>query len=181
MNIPEWIATVLGIAGVALTILQSVWCWPLALFSVGIYTFVFFQSGLYADAGLQLFYIGASVYGWIEWSRKKGDFIPRKFFLKGWSFYFLSVLIQTGIFYVILTKTDSTVPFADASLAAASISTTILMAKKITINWILWVLIDVAYVFLYIYKNLFATAILYGLFAVMAMYGYVSWRKQMTT
>src|SRR6478609_3629214 len=67
LNIYEIIGTISGLAGVWLAARQNFWTWPVGLVSVVAYTIFFFQIKLYADMGLQVFFAGASLYGWDEW------------------------------------------------------------------------------------------------------------------
>ncbi len=182
MSIWEWLGFVSGVLGVILTIRQHILCWPLAIVSVAVYTYVFFVSGLYGDMALQLFYLGSSIYGWWLWAKGKGmqEFVVFKMSEKIMLISVGLTAVLTVLFYFILKQTNTNVAFYDAFLTAVSLVTTWLMAKKYLENWIIWVFADCAYVFLYVFKELYLTAILYLIFAVLAALGYFQWKKKIT-
>jgi nicotinamide mononucleotide transporter len=180
MTLIEIIAFILGLAGVWLTIRENILCWPSALLSVIIYIYIFFNTRLYGDMALQIFYAFASIYGWYRWNKEKNkkSFTPTYMEISvSIRFFILNVILFVPV-YMVLLKTDTDVPFADAILTSFSLSNTWLMARKKIENWLMWVVIDGAYVLLYLYKSLYLTALLYALFAIMAAYGYHQWKRK---
>ena len=182
MVIWDWIALITGILGVILTIFESIWCWPMALIFVVISGTAFFNQRLFGDFGLQIFYFISGVYGWNYWGKKKKEpFIvsnmPSKWYLP----IAFSIVIQSIIYYFLLGYFKSDQILFDAILTSCTFTCTFMMAKKWVENWILWVVIDAAYVFLYLIKDLSTYALLYGFFSLMAYYGFYSWKKQLKT
>jgi len=177
----DWIALLTGIAGVLLTIFQSIWCWPMALISVVISGTAFYNQRLFGDFGLQIFYFISGIYGWLYWNKKKGKvFTVTKMPSKYYAPAILSIIIQTIVYYYLLHYFKSDQILFDAILTSCSFTCTFMMAKKWVENWMLWIIIDAAYVFLYVIKDLPAYALLYGFFSLMAYYGFYSWKKQLT-
>lgn len=180
MIIWDWIALIAGVAGVFLTIKQSVWCWPLALTSVIISVIAFYNAKLYGDVFLNIFYVISGFYGWIYWNSKKNDvFLITKISNKWITYLFLITLIQIVIYWYILKKLNSDKIIFDAILTAFSFTATYMMARKWLENWILWIVIDAAYVVLYLLKELPVYALLYSFFTIMALYGFLTWNKQL--
>ncbi|HEY1039496.1 MAG TPA: nicotinamide riboside transporter PnuC [Bacteroidia bacterium] len=184
MNWIEITGFVLTILGVFLSIYQSIWVWPVNIVSPIVYLIIFYKAKLYGDMSLQLLFIGLAVYGGVLWSRQ--DMRPKKAVrflnVKEYFIYSLSTIILSAAFYFVLDNyTDTDVPLSDAVLTAASIIATILAAKKCIENWAIWVLADLAYTALYIYKGLYLTAVLYFILAVLAVYGYYSWKREIAT
>lgn len=182
MVIWDWIALITGILGVILTIFESIWCWPMALISVVISGITFFDQRLFGDFGLQIFYFISGFYGWIYWGKKKKETftvsnMPRKWYLPIAS----SIVIQSVIYYFLLRYFKSDQILFDAILTSCSFTCTFMMAKKWVENWGLWIVIDAAYIFLYLLKDLPTYALLYGFFSLMAYYGFYSWKKQLKT
>jgi nicotinamide mononucleotide transporter len=68
-------------------------------------------------------------------------------------------------------------PYLDSGLASLSLVAQWMMTRKILENWILWIIADVVYVPMYIYKQLYPTAALYAVFLVLAVLGFVQWRR----
>lgn len=178
MTVLGIIALISGIAGVLLTIKQSIWCWPMALISVITSGYEFYESRLFGDMALQVFYFVSGVYGWFYWETRKNETftvksLPLKLILPLSAF----TLVQFGIYYYLLVVFKGDKVVADALLTACSITATYMMTKKWVENWLFWVMIDFAYVGLYLSKDLYLYALLYFVFAVMALIGFLNWKK----
>ncbi len=172
------IALIFGILGVILTIRQNIFCWPAALISVVAATIDFYRSALYGDMALQIFYFFAGIYGWIYWNKRKNEvFKIKRMDFKQAPILLMASLVQFSIYYFLLIRFNGARPFLDALLTAASLTTTYMMTKKWVENWLVWVIIDSAYILLYALTDLWAYAFLYLFFAVIAYYGWIKWRK----
>ncbi len=182
----EVLGAILGLLYIFFSIRQHILTWPTGLFTSLLYTAVFFQSGFYADMGLQVYYVAISIYGWYYWLKgnKKGntdDQVPvtaisRKLILK--------LIIITGIIYVVILFilirfTDSTVPIMDSLTTALSITATWMLAKKYIEHWLIWIFVDMVSAGLYIYKELWPTVILFVVYTIMAVLGYTEWKKDL--
>ncbi len=187
----EWLAehyievfgALTGIIYVVLEIRQSIWLWPLGLLTSGIYVWVFYSTGFYADMGLQAYYVLISIYGWYWWLRGAQKFdsgrlpvvrIKRK---PAVVLFLVFLFLFAAIWYILNNYTDSSVPVGDAFTTALSIVATWMLARKIIEHWILWVVADIVSMGLYIYKGLYPTVILFVVYTVMAVIGYREWRK----
>jgi len=181
-NYIEVIGTLSGIAGVWLTTRQIIWCWPVSLVNVLCYVYVFFMTKLYADFGLQFFYLALIFYGWYHWiygGKDRHELQVNRLSLKGFAIYFFTGSILTILTGILLARfTNASLPFLDSFLGVWSIICTLLMAKKIVENWLIWVVVDGIYIGMYIYKGLYPTSILYLLYALIALYGYFEWKKE---
>lgn len=151
--------------------------------SAVLYAFVFYKSKLYADMGLQLFFFAICAYGLYEWIAKKSDNQPLNISsLSGLVNVggIFSCLVLSVFFSLVLREyTDSDMPFWDGTTAAISIVAQFFLARKKTENWIYWIVADILYVGLYLYKGLIMTAFLYFIFIFLAYYGYLQWKKSM--
>lgn len=178
MSVVDIIALITGIIGVILTIKQSIWCWPFALTSVIISIVVFFQQRLFGDMSLNIFYLISGVYGWIVWEKKKNEiFIISKTPVKWYIIGIFITIVQSIIYYFLLKYFKSDLVIYDAILTACSLTCTFYMIKKRLENWLIWVVIDVLYVFLYIQKELYLYATLSLALSIAALIGYYSWKK----
>jgi len=183
-NMVEIIGTLSGFLFLYLEIKQSKWLWPVGLFSALMYIYVFFVAKFYADMGLQFYYVIISIYGWFHWSRSKGkDAIELPvtnlsicLFIK---LLLASLFIYIGISFILLNYTDSPIPYWDSFTTALSIVATWMLARKILEQWLVWVLVDAVSMGLYIYKELYPTAILFAVFTILAVYGYFQWKKDL--
>lgn len=180
MSAWDIIALITGVIGVFLTIKQSIWCWLFALISVIISVFVFYHQRLFGDLSLNIFYFISGIYGWIFWEKKKNEvFIITKVSLNYAIFLIIATIVQSILYFYLLKQFKADQVLFDSILTACSLTVTYMMIKKWIENWLLWMLIDAAYVILYLKKGMPLYAILYGFFSVMAIYGYYQWKKQL--
>ena len=182
-NYLELIAVLLSIAGVWLTAKEKIINWPIAIVACGIYTFIFYKDDLFGDASLQVFYIVISFYGWYEWlhgGKNNGELSVSA--TPGSQLLLLALIsIPAGLgLGVLLSLTKSNVPYWDGITTSLSIIATWMMAKKYIENWFIWIFTDLLYVGLYVIKDLYLTAVLYFIFTLLAVYGYYTWKKQLT-
>ena len=173
-----------GLAGVWLTIRQNIWCFPIGIVNVGLYAWLFFSPGirLYADALLQCIYVFLLIYGWIRWKENEKFFelaVPIKINTTVLSKLFLLNIAATIFLSLFLQEfTNASFPWLDSALTCLSLSAQWMVAKKYIENWIVWIIVDVAYLPLYLSKQLPLTAILYAVFLLMAFKGYYTWKNK---
>ena len=177
----EWVAAIAGAVSVYLSTRENIWSWPTAIVNVALYIFIFRENGLYSDMGLQVVYLVLSIYGWYEWlhggtNRTKLEVSkasPRQWLLSalagaaGWLVIYLVTRHLPGV----------SIPAVDAGLAATSLVAQWMMTRKILENWILWIVADVVYVPMYIYKKLYVTSGLYLVFLALAIMGLIEWKR----
>lgn len=179
MTVLEWTAAGFGVINIALLIFRSVWNYPFAIVMVALYIFVFRESRLYAEAGLQVFFILANIYGWRLWLKAGGgdDQVPVRWLdwpSRGvWAMVTLALSLNLG--WALERFTNASLPHIDAMIAGASVAAQLLLAFRRIENWVLWVLIDIASIMVYINKGLYPTAGLYGGMLVMSLIGLREW------
>lgn len=180
----EILAFVLSVATVALNIRQNHWAWLFAIVSSAAYGAVFFDARLYGDAGLQAVFIVVSVWGWYSWlhggADGHGQLAVSRLDRRGWGM----LLLGWALGYLVLawflrSFTNTDVPHTDGFLTAGSLVGQVLLSRKKLENWHAWIVVDVLYVGLYVYKGLVLTALLYALFVAMAVAGLLAWRRAM--
>jgi nicotinamide mononucleotide transporter len=124
-----------------------------------------------------------SVYGWYNWSRRDESLnhVPiSSLNAKQWFFYILLMAAAFGlIYYVLKYYTNSTVPVFDSFTTALFIAGMWLMAIKKLENWILWILGDLLVIPMFAMKGLAFTSLQYLVFLVLAVMGYIEWRKRL--
>ena len=180
----EIVAVLSGLLCVALTVRQSLWCWPTGLLQVFLYIFIFYEAKLYSDVGLQVVYVALSLYGWYAWLRggpTANDDLPvtglSGWARLGWAAVALggAALLGTGM----ATWTDAALPLPDAFITATSLVAQLLLSRKVWESWVGWILVDLVAVPVYAAKALYPTAALYAVFLLLAMKGLVEWRKDL--
>jgi len=175
----ESLSFVTGAACVWLTVKESVWNFPLSLINVSTFFVVFFQSRLLADASLQIVYFILTLIGWYLWlyggEQRTALRVVRTRRRESW-LVALSVAAMTLLFWRTVRYIGGSASFWDALTTALSLGAQWLLNRKRLENWIYWIVADVIYVPLYLFKALYLTSLLYAVFLVMATMGYLQWR-----
>ena len=185
------LTTALGLAYIILEYHASIWLWAVgfAMQSLGIV--LYYQNGLYADCGMEFYYLAMTVYGYFNWIRKKNTVSQSQTVKPGGEsithFPLRLALVWTAItlvawaaLYVFLvTCTDSRVPLADSFTTALSFVGIWALARKYLEQWLIWIVVDVVTCGLYFYKGIPFKASLYALYVVIAIFGYRKWRRMM--
>lgn len=176
----EVIGVVTGLLCVYLAAKNIIWNWPFAIVSVAIYIYIFYEKHLYADTGLQVYFLAMNIYGWYFWSRKPATDtktpvvrITRKEVIIS----AIAILISTFLLGTVLRYTPASYPYIDSFCAACSLVAQVLLARKVLENWLIWIFVDFIYVGVYIFKGLDITAIMYAIYIGIALMGYLDWKK----
>jgi nicotinamide mononucleotide transporter len=163
---------------------ENVLYWPVGVVSVVLYSYIFYEAKLYADAALQIVYLILTAYGWWQWLRggESGTVLKvRSTPAKAWLLLFIAGAIGSFILAEVMRRwTDNPAPYIDATTASFSIVAQWMTAKKWLENWLVWIVVDVVYVFLYIKRDLKPTAVLYAVFLVLAVKGFRDWRRSVS-
>ena len=181
----EIFGVVTGILYVILEVKQNRFLWPLGIITSAAYIYIFFTGKFYADMGLQVYYVLISIYGWYYWSRggakeTKGALPVVRINRQQLILLFLTFAFSWVLIYFVLDRyTDSSVPLGDSFTTALAIVATWMLTRKIIEQWFLWIIANVVSIALYIYKGLYPTVILYAVYAGMAVYGYLEWKRSM--
>lgn len=186
MDILEIIGACIGLLYLALEYKANVWLWPVGIVMSLFYVVIFFHGKFYADAVVYLYYIGANVYGLAAWLRSKDQsdeaapvrivHTPKRQILP---LILVSISLWMAIFLVLKNFTDSPVPWGDAFTTSLSVVAMWMLAQKQLEQWLLWVVVNVASLCLYVWKGLYPTAVLFAVYTVVAVLGYLKWKKEM--
>lgn len=172
-----------GVVNVGLLVRQHAANWPLGIVNVLLLLVVFWTTGLFADAALQLVYVALGAYGWWYWLRggpRGGALAVRRTSAREWGGVALFVAGATGALWLALTHlTPSTVPLPDALTTALSLAATYGQARKLLESWWIWIAADVVYIPLYAHKGLWLTALLYLVFLGLCVAGLRAWRADL--
>lgn len=181
MPLIELLGFLTGVANVWMLARQNIWNWPVGLANNAIYTAVFLNSGLYGDAGLQGVFMVLAAYGWWNWTRRASidaKLIVRRTAPSTWSWLLpVTAMGAIGLRFFLRRYTDSTVPGWDGLTTAISLAATYGQCKKLIESWWLWILADLIYIPLYIYKGLWLTSALYVVFMILCVVGLHEWRR----
>ena len=183
------IKLILQIVGVALGLLYlyfeykaNIWLWVVGLIMPVVHGLLYYRSGLYADCAMEAYYILAGIYGLAVWLRRGVNGQP-KFRIahataRVWGIAAVMYAVaHVVIYYLLSIFTDSTVPAWDSFTTACSVVAYWMLSRKYVEQWLVWLVVDVVTVGLYIYKDIPLTAGLYALYSVLAVVGYMRWRR----
>ncbi|MFC6052864.1 nucleoside transporter [Acinetobacter sp. Ac_877] len=177
----EVFAVIISVIGVVLTIRRHLWCWGVNLISYVVYGYLFFEYKLYGETILQIVFVFLGMYGFYHWSKtKKQDHEIR----------IEPIAAQKVLFHIIITAigglifglslhyfTDAALPLLDSQLAAFSLLGTYWTSRKHIATWVLWVFVDIIYTGMFMYKDLYLTAVLYASFVGLAAWGWHQWTQ----
>jgi nicotinamide mononucleotide transporter len=176
----EATAFVTGALCVWLVVQESIWNFPIALVNVATFSVVLYRSRLFADAGLQVVYFALGIMGWRLWLRGGAGHaalrIGRTTATERWLLA-LFVVCATGALWQLAQRVGGSASFWDALTTSLSLASQWLLNRKRIENWIGWIVVDAIYVPLYLYKELYLTAILYAVYLVMSVMGLRAWRS----
>lgn len=179
----EIIGVLSGAICVLLAVKENVWNWPVGILNNVFFLVLFWNSKLYADSGLQVFYIAISIYGWWHWlyGGREHTQAPIARTTRGEACIVAVAAAAAAalLYYVLRHYTDSNVPLGDALTTALSLAAQYLLGRKQIENWLVWIVADVIYIGLYCYKSLYLTALLYVVFIALCVAGYVRWQRTM--
>ena len=182
----EILGVIIGFIYLWLEYKASIYLWLTSIIMTAIYLFVYFDAGLYADVAINIYYLIIGVYGWMSWrygiSRKNGT---EKYDLKishtsrrQWLRLLIAyIVIHFAISFTLINFTDTDVPWFNGLTSALSIIGMWMLAKKLIEQWFVWFVVDILSAVLYFYKGLEPTALLYSVYAIVAILGYKKWNK----
>ena len=180
----NWIeitAVIFAILYLVLAVKQNIFCWFFGIISSILYFFIMRSAGLYMEAYLQIFYVLMGFYGWAQW--RKGLSNSKLFIVNTWtkSQHFLTVFIILILSIIsgslLGSFTNAVLPFWDALVTWGAVVATYMVAKKLLENWIYWFVIDSISILLFISRDLWPTALLFGVYIVLIIFGYRLWYK----
>ena len=190
---------VVGLVYLWLEYKASIWLWLASIVMPLIDLFLYYKAGLYADFGMAIYYVLAGIYGFVAWKWFKpagsgaghgseqalaqasgqASGRPITHFKRSQILPALAVtlLLWAGIWWILVTFTNSTVPVADAFTTALSIVALWALSQKYAEQWLLWLAVDLVCTLLYVRKGIPFKAAIYGLYTVIAVFGYRKWLR----
>lgn len=178
----EILGVVTGFICVWLAARNNIWNFPITILSVFFYIIVFYRARLYADMGLQFYFLGMAIYGWYYWIDRSDSGEEIKPVQRITPALIGIGILGIGIFTVLFgtfldRQTDAYLPYLDSLCAGGSLFGSFLLSRRIMENWLVWIIVDVIYLYLYVSKELYLTTLLYLAYIVVAVFGYREWKK----
>ena len=182
----DWLdiaTTILGLIYIWLEYRAHIALWVVGIVMPALDVYLYYRHGLYGDAGMAVYYTVAAVYGLLVWKFKKTKKshqslpiipMPKEQYLPAAVFFFAAWALT---YYVLITWTNSTVPVLDSFTNALSFVGLWALARKYLEQWFFWIVVDAVCCVLYVQKGIPFKAGLYGLYVVIAVFGYLKWKK----
>lgn len=175
----EWTAVVIGTFYVILIARKNRWGWCFAMVSTTIYIYLCYHANLFIESGLQLFYFAMAIYGWVAWNKTSS----KERFIIRWPLKYHAinigastlVMLALGYFMSIYTQQES--PYLDAFTTVFSLAATFMAAHRVLENWLYWIVIDAALIFLYAGRGFYLTGFHYLVYTIIATFAFFSWYK----
>jgi nicotinamide mononucleotide transporter len=179
-------ATITGFLYIYYTVREDIRLWIYGIISSALFAWVFFKSSIYANSLLYIYYVIIGFYGWYAWSRsEKEEDKEAKLMIHRSSLKILIVYISASVIsaipvYFILRKfSDSDAPLIDAVLTTGGMVATWMLTQKLIEQWIFWIIIDLMWCGLMIYKGMYPTLLLFIAYTILAFKGYFEWKKEL--
>lgn len=177
------VGTLLGLLYLWLEYKANIWVWIVGAIMPMVHGVLYLNSGIYADAAMQLYYVAAGIYGlcvWLRGSKREEKRVDIQFTPQKWIFTLVLayLVLHVALYFILSEFTDSRVPFFDSMSTAMSIVAMWMLSRKLVEQWLVWLVVDMISVGLYLYKGIPITAMLYTLYCALAVAGYMRWRKQ---
>ncbi|WP_395695036.1 nicotinamide riboside transporter PnuC [Piscinibacter sp.] len=178
----ELLAVVLSLAMVVCNVRVNVTAWPLAITASLLYFVLFWDSRLYGEASLQIFFAIVALWGWWQWLRgtmDDGGRLRVRSLPRHAAFACLAALALAWPALALFLRhyTDSDVPWFDAFPTAGSLVGQWLLGRKYIENWLAWLGVNLVSVGLFAFKGLWLTVLLYALFVLLSVIGWRAWRR----
>ncbi len=193
----QWGAFLFSIIYVILAAAENIWCWFFGIISVILMFLVCIDPDVryYSDAVLQVIYFVMSIYGWWKWRQHRnnveGEILdaPLKdnagqLSIIRWPAqnHLIAIAVGTVLAFIMgwfWGWMGANLPYIDAFTTAFSVIATIMVAQKVLENWLYWIVIDVVYIFMYGHRGVYLFSILFFLYTVIAVVGYLKWKRQL--
>ncbi|NMP32301.1 nicotinamide mononucleotide transporter [Thalassotalea sp. M1531] len=179
----ELLAVITAFAYVIFAAKEHILCWPSALISTALYTYIFYDVYLWMDSLLQVYYFVMAIYGWYCWTKHKSNVKDICIHSLGATYHlktvFFLAFVSIGVGYVMDNYTPTSFPYIDAATTVYAVFATYLVTQKVLENWLYWVVIDLVSIYVYIEKGLSPTAMLFVVYVVIALVGYFTWLEKL--
>lgn len=179
MSAWELVAVILALAYLILAMKERIECWYAAFVSTVIYTFLFWDVNLLMESALQIYYLAMAVYGWWQWrqhSDKEEDLHIHTWPLKQHLLVLASLILLVLLSgYLLSENTNAALPYLDSFTTWGAVVTTYMVTRKVLENWLYWIVIDGAGIYLYWDRELYLTAGLFVLYVILVVIGFMQW------
>ena len=179
----ELFAVIMNITSVVYAKQNNILVYPTGLIGTGIFVYILLNFSLLGDTIINAYFFSMSIYGWYFWSRKKDEvFINQVSTINRNEIKYLFILAISSLIFIYFVydyfdKWNNWTAYVDNITTAIFFVAMWLMARRKIESWIFWIIGDLITVPLYFYKGLTISSIQYIIFLILAVLGYISWKK----
>ena len=179
----ELFAVIMNITSVVYAKRNNILVYPTGLIGTGIFVYILLNFSLLGDTIINAYFFSMSIYGWYFWSRKKDEvFVNQVSTINRYEIKYLFILAISSLIFIYFIydyfdKWNNWTAYVDNITTAIFFIAMWLMAKRKVESWIFWIIGDLITVPLYFYKGLTISSIQYIIFLILAVLGYISWKK----
>jgi nicotinamide mononucleotide transporter len=178
VSILEFTAAVASFIGVYLGTTGKRITWPWWVLSSSLYGVFFYQVDLFASAVLQIVFIGAAIYGWFGWAPTGA--VPGTISSRYRIRLALGTLVSVAALSPVLADIGAAATWTDAFILIGSIVAQMLMVYEKYETWVLWFIVNIVATVQYLTLGYWFTALLYGVFAIVAILGWKRWHDSLS-
>lgn len=178
VSILEFVAAIASFIGVYLGTTGRRITWPWWVLSSALYGIFFYQVELFASAALQIIFIAAAIYGWFGWAPTGA--VPGYVSVRVRLRIIIGTFVSVAVLSPVLANIGAAATWTDAFILIASLVAQLLMIYEKYETWILWLVVNVVATAQYLYLGYWFTALLYAIFAVVAVLGWKRWHASLS-
>lgn len=178
----ELLGAGIGLVYIWLEYCANRWFWLAGIVMPAVYIYVYLHEGVYANAGINAYFVVAGIWGMVAWKRGSGGEekrvtrMPGRVWLPAMA---VGAALTVVIAWVLIRFTDSPVPWGDAVTTGYSVVGLWMLARKWADQWLVWIVVDAIYFAMYGWMGLWPTAVMYGVFSVVAVFGFFKWKRML--
>ena len=182
----EFLAFSFGIISVIYAKKENILVYPTGIICTVITVYLLYKAQYFGDMMMNIYYSLMSIYGWWNWSRKTNNqYLVEitRFSKNDISLTTFLFLLTIGITYLvyIYNLSELAIPnYIDIFTSGIFFTAMWLMANKKLECWIFWIIGDVITVPLYAYRGLGMLSLQYIIFTILAIQGYIEWKKHLS-
>tara|TARA_B110000503_G_scaffold143769_1_gene248335 strand:- start:872 stop:1477 length:606 start_codon:yes stop_codon:yes gene_type:complete len=179
-NTMEIIAVITALIYIFLASKGNRWCFLFGLISSSIYVYITLKLNFLFDVGINAYYVIMSFYGWFAWSKQSN---PSALEVEKISSKKLILTITVGTITFLTLATiankysSAELPYFDAFTTVFAVIATYMVVKRQIENWLIWIVVDAIAAGMYFYKELYFTTLLFMVYTIVAVFGYLKWIK----
>jgi nicotinamide mononucleotide transporter len=178
VSILEFVAALTSLSAVILGTTKKRITWPWWALSSVFYGVFFYQVELYASAALQIIFVIAAIYGWFGWAPTGA--VPGNVSNRGRLYIAIATLVSVAFLSPLLSSIGAAATWTDAFVLIGSLTAQLMMIYEKFETWIVWVIVDVVATVQYLLLGYWFTALLYGIFTVVAVVGWKRWHDSLS-